>query len=61
MVRRSWAIPDKVNNFQDAESVHNEECDEPPFLTVTCGVPQRIAFEDDSPDYDNDNKRHDAE
>ena len=61
MILRSWSIPDEVDNLQDTECVHYEECDEPPFLFILSSVPERIAFEDDSPDCDDDKKRHNAE
>jgi hypothetical protein len=61
MILRSWAIPDEINDLQDAERVHHEERDEPPLLTVTCSMPESIALENDSPDYSDDKKWHDAE
>lgn len=39
-----------VKNFQDTDSVHNQQNDEPDFLIAFGGEPKRVAFPGDGPD-----------
>ena len=47
---RCRAEPDEIDDFKDADRVDNEKCDEPPFLTAAGGIPERVPFQDNSPD-----------
>jgi len=38
------AEPDEIDNFKNAECVDDEKRDEPPFLAVASGIPERIAL-----------------
>lgn len=62
-VRRSYfrsvrAEPEEVDDFKNAQSVKNEEGDEPLFLPVPSRVPKGIAFDGDCPNCDKNKKRH---
>jgi len=56
-VGRRGTEPDEIDDLKDAESVDNEEGDEPPFLFVTSGMPEREAFEDESPEHNHKKNR----
>jgi len=48
------AEPDEIYNLKNADRVDNEECDEPFLLTAACGVPERVTFDDNGPERDED-------
>ena len=55
-MRGSGTEPDKIDDLEDAEGVDNEKRDEPVALTITCRVPERIAFDNDRPERNDDDK-----
>ena len=59
MRRIFWTIPKEINNFQDANRIHDKECDEPVFLSGAGGVPQGVTFQYDYPKDDNDDEWQD--
>lgn len=53
-------VPDEINDFEDAERVDDEKCDEPTLLTAACRVPKRVTLDEDRPKchyYENRNER----
>lgn len=62
---RRGAEPDEIDDVQDTERIDDEQGDEPLFLLMTGGVPEREPFHHDSPEHEDDEKReehaHDAE
>lgn len=60
-MRRSRAEPDEIDDLEDAESVNDEKGDEPPFLAISCSVPERVALNDDCPGRGENEKRHKSE
>jgi len=53
-VRSVGTEPDEIDDLKDAERVDDEERDEPPLLSVSCGVPKSISFENNGPEYDDE-------
>lgn len=53
--------PDEIDDLEDADRVNNEEYDEPPFLAIARRMPERIPFENNGPEQDDDEKGKERE
>ena len=44
--------PKEVYDFENAKRVYNKKSNEPLFLSIARGVPERVAFDSECPDGD---------
>ena len=52
-----WTEPNEIYDFENADRVHDKECDEPLLLSTSRGVPEGVTLDRDCPDYSDDKNR----